>query len=194
MLYTQWVRNVLRAMAESQNVRTRVVGLPASGLRDTLGVDLSDADAIEDALYDLEALGLTRRRPSGGYNLTPLGSEAVARSIENVCGTAIFATCTALTDDQRRFLDVLTERSQTEYDGFVRARYINVDQVFAAIGLSDNSHEQQELFLLPLVESRCIDYQEYPSARSVRPLYTGIACTSGVRERTPTEASSSLLT
>jgi hypothetical protein len=181
MLYSQWATKVLHAMDACENVRTRLVGLPASGLRETLGVGLGDVDAIEDALYDLDVLSLARRRPSSGYNLTRSGRGAGAGSVEDVCGAAIRETCAALTDDEHTFLQALMKLSQSEEDAFARLRYVNVDQAFAQIGFT-GSHEQQESFLLPLVESNCIDYQEFPSARTARPLITGVICAVTARE------------
>lgn len=181
MLYAQWVTKVLHAMDACENGRTRVVGLPAAALRETLGVGLSDVDAIEDALYDLDVLGLVRRRPAGGYNLTTFGREATPGSVEDACGTTIYETCTSLASNERAFLQVLMELCEKEYDGFARMRYVNVDHAFTEIGLT-GSHEQQESFLLPLVESTCIDYQEFPSARVARPLITGVVCAVTARE------------
>ena len=38
------------------------------------------------------------------------------------------------------------------------------------------SREQQERFLLPLVEKNCIDYREFKADRDARPLFTGVRC------------------
>lgn len=182
MLYTEWVQKVLDGTHASENIRTRLVGIHATALRETLGMHLEDVDAIEDALGDLDALGLAQRRPDGGFNLTPLGREAAARSIKEVCRMTILKTGGTLTDAQRSFLQALTQVSQMEYSGFARMRYINVHEVFTTIGLGGHTHEKQEAFLVPLVESRCIDYQEFPSARSARTLYTGIAASTAESE------------
>lgn len=182
MLYVQWVPKVLDTMETCENDRARLMGLPPAALREPLGVDLSDVDAIEDALYDLEALGLAQRRPAGTFNLTTLGRLAAAQSIEDVGGASIQRTCRGLTDDERRFVQALLDLSQTPYDGFARARYVDLEQGFDKTRLH-GSHEQQETFLLPLVVSTCIDYQEFVSARVVRPLFTGVICASVPREQ-----------
>jgi hypothetical protein len=54
MRYVEWVSMVLKTAKASENIRTRLVGLPIPGLRDRLQVTLADADAIGDAVYDLE--------------------------------------------------------------------------------------------------------------------------------------------
>lgn len=185
MLYTQWVRDVLDAMVTCENDRTRLVGLPAAALRESLGVDLSEDDAIGDALYDLAVLGLAQRRPGGAYDLTALGRQAAAGSIEAVCGTTIQEACTALTDQERGFLRALLALAQTEYAGFARMRYVDVDTAFAEIGLH-GSHEEQESFLLPLVVHSYVDYREFSSGRDARPLFTGVICGSTTGDQADT--------
>lgn len=181
MLYTQWVQRVLEAMVASENTRTRLVGIPAAALREPLSLPLSDVDAITDAVYELEALGLVDRRPAGTYNLTRLGRQAADQSIEDVCGATIYRACTRLADGERSFLQTLLELSQSQYDSFARMHYVNVDAVFEQIGLRD-TNEQQESFLLPLVLRKCIDYREYAKDRDARPLFTGVICATTVRE------------
>jgi hypothetical protein len=167
---------VLKALKECENDRARLVGLPAPALQDPLHVEYTDVDAIEDALYDLEALGLARRRPNSLFNLTPAGRRAATQSIEDVCGP-FRDTCKTLTDEELRFVQVLMELSEKEYALFARLRYMDVDQVFEHIGL-EVSREEQESFLLPLVEKNCIDYREFKTDRDARPLLTGVLCVS----------------
>jgi hypothetical protein len=175
MLYTQWIQTVLKAFEGSENQRTRLVGLAIPALREPLGIALEDDDAIEDAVYDLEVLGLAHRRPNSFVSLTPAGREAAAQSIDAVCGDALRETCKTLTDDQRRFVVALVGLAKSEDDHLARLQYVDVAQVFEQIGL-ELPREQEESFLVPLVEKKCIDYREFEAGRDVSPLFSGIAC------------------
>jgi hypothetical protein len=175
MLYAEWVPKVLETVKDSEDTRTRLVGFPVPALREPLGIDLADVDAIEDAVYDLQALGLTRRRPNSFFNLTPAGRLAATQSIEEVCGDAVRETCNALTGEERRFVQALMDLSQEEYDLFARLRYVNVARIFERIGL-EGPREWEESFLLPLVEKKCINYQEFKTDRDARLLFTGVTC------------------
>jgi hypothetical protein len=175
--YAEWVPKVLESVKENQNVRTRLVGLSVPALQDPLRVAYADVDAIEDALYDLEVLGLTRRRPNSFFNLTVAGRQAASQSIENVCGKTLREACETLTDEELRFVRALMDLSEGEYERFARLRYVDVDRIFEAVGLSV-PRDEQESFLLPLVEKNCIDYREFETDRRVCPLFTGIMCVS----------------
>jgi hypothetical protein len=175
MLYAEWVPKVLKAVKECENDRARLVGIPVPALQDPLHIDYGDVDAIEDAVYDLEALGLACRRPNSFFTLTPAGRQAATHSIEAVCGNTLRETCKTLTDEERRFVQALMDLSEKAYDLFARLRYVNVDRIFEQIGL-ELSREQQESFLLPLVEKNCIDYREFRTDRDARPLFTGVRC------------------
>ena len=178
MLYTEWISNVLNAARSCENVRTRLVGLPVPALREPLVIADADIDAIEDAVYDLEALGLARRRPNSFFNLTPVGREAAASGIEDVCGEILHEICATLTREEASFVRDLLEHSEREYVAFARLHYVDVDLTFEHIGLQ-LSHEQQEAFLMPLAEKICIDYREFETDRDARPLFAGIICVGG---------------
>jgi hypothetical protein len=175
MLYAEWVPKVLETVKDCEDNRTRLVGFPVPALREPLGIDLADVDAIEDAVYDLQALGLARRRPNSFFNLTPAGRLAATQSIEEVCGDALRQTCDGLIGEERRFVQALMDLSQEEYDLFARLRYVNVTRIFERIEL-EGPREWEESFLLPLVEKKCIDYQEFKTDRDVRLLFTGVTC------------------
>ena len=178
MRYADWVPAVLSAASQCENNRTRLLGVPVPALRESLHIADDNVDAIEDAVYDLEVLGLAHRRPNGLFNLTEAGRQAATSSIEAVCGAATRETCTALTDQQRSFLQALIARSAAEGPEFARLHYVNVSLVFEEIGLM-YSHLEQESFLLPLVEEGCIDYREYRTDRDARALFTAVACVEG---------------
>ena len=175
MLYAEWVPKVLKTVKECENDRARLVGISAPALKDPLQIEDGDVDVIEDAVYDLEALGLARRRPNSFFNLTQTGRQAATQSIEDVCGDTLRETCETLTDEECRFVQALMELSEKEYDLFARLRYVDVDRIFEQIRL-ELSREQQESFLLPLVEKNCIDYREFKADRDARPLFTGVRC------------------
>ncbi|MBV9278729.1 MAG: hypothetical protein JOZ41_01485 [Chloroflexi bacterium] len=52
---------------------------------------------------------------------------------------------------------------------------MNADLVFEPIGLQV-SREEQESFLLGLVETNCIDHREFETDRDGRPLFTAAVC------------------
>jgi hypothetical protein len=177
MSYLQWVQAVLKALSEAETVRTRLVGLAIPALREPLGMDLADVDAIEDAVYDLEVLGLVRRRPNSFVNLTVTGRRAAEQSIDAVCGETIRETCRLLSGDERRFVEAAVKLSETEQARFTRLQYVDVVSVLQEIGV-ELARGAEEAFLLSLVEKACIDYREFEGERDVSPLFTGVACAS----------------
>lgn len=176
MLYTEWTSSVLNAAKQTESsARVRLVGAPIPALRHPLHIGEADIDAIGDAVYDLEVLGLARSRANDFFNLTPEGRQAAGKSITSVCGELIQGVCSALTDDERRFLHALTEQSEREHDGFARLHFVNVEPIFQQIGLVV-SRAEEETFLVGLVERSCIEYQEDEGSRDARPLFIAVAC------------------
>lgn len=185
--YVDWVEKVMLAVAHAwkqSDASTRMIGITMSAIVHALGFKVDTrkssfdrtklAEAVRDALRDLDQMGLVENSYSHSYKLTSEGNKFPDATLTTVWPQIIDIY---LDPEQHEFLSVIVRMGQEMHQQYVCVKDLTGQQVSANLGWSWNPEATSKCFLFAQQLSELMMLHQSPRGGGyieVFPTYMGI--------------------
>ena len=187
MDFVDWVENVMAATSRAwrtSDAGTKLIGIPTSSILQELGFDVDTrqadfrdsklAQALRDALRNLEHMGLVEAENERNFKVTTMGSKYAIANLATSWSQIMEAY---LEPEQIAFLEKVAELGQEPYDQFVCVKDITGLQVFNSAGWDWEDDGPVECLVLakPLSDVGMVEQRSYLGGHiDLTPTYVGI--------------------